>query len=55
MKYEDRKVNTSIAVSRNLLVELRELKEKRGISISWLISTLLNNYFKSLRGRKDEQ
>ena len=55
MKPEEKKVNTSVAVSPNVLEQLREYRKNSGVSISWLINTLLNNFFKNMRGKKDGQ
>ena len=50
----DKKVNTSISVRPSTLKQLREHKKKHGVSISWLVDTLLNNYLESWREMKDE-
>jgi len=55
MKSESKKVNTSIAVSPNILEQLREYKKKNGVSISWLINTLLNNFLETMRGKRNGQ
>lgn len=51
----DKKVNTSISVRPSTLKQLREHKKKHGVSISWLVDTLLNNYLESWREMKDEE
>ncbi len=51
----NKKVNTSISVRPSTLKQLREHKKKHGVSISWLVDTLLNNYLESWREMKDEE
>ena len=51
----DKKVNTSISVRPSTLKQLREHKKKHGVSISWLVDTLLNNYLESWREMNDEE
>lgn len=50
MNPQGKKVNTSVAVNPSILEQLREYKKKNGISISWLIGMLLNNFFGNLEG-----
>ena len=45
----DKKVNTSISVRPSTLKQLREHKKKHGVSVSWLVDTLLHNYLDSWR------
>ncbi len=51
----DKKVNTSISVRPSTLKQLKEHKKKHGVSISWLVDTLLNNYLESWREMRDEE
>ena len=45
MKATSKKMITSFSVSPEMQKRLKELKRENGISISWLINTLLNEYF----------
>ena len=53
MNPQGKKVNTSVAMNPSILEQLREYKEKNGISISWLIGMLLNNFFGNLGGENN--
>ena len=45
----EKKVNTSICVRESTLEALREHRKKHGVSVSWLVDTLLHNYLDSWR------
>lgn len=43
----EKKVNTSISVRKSTLEQLRQHRKKHGVSVSWLVDTLLHNYLDS--------
>lgn len=45
----EKKINTSISVRESTLEALREHRKKHGVSVSWLVDTLLHNYLDSWR------
>ena len=51
MKAENNRVVTSFAVSPKMLVQLQEYKRENGVSISWLINSLLKEYFAKAGGK----
>lgn len=55
MTTEQKKVITSFTTTEKMLNRLQELKETSGISISWLINSLLNNHLIKIRGEGNEQ
>lgn len=55
MKTEQKKVITSFTTTEKMLNRLQELKETSGISISWLINSLLNNHLMKIRGEESER
>lgn len=51
----EKKVNTSISVRESTLQQLREHRKKHGVSVSWLVDTLLHNYLDSWKELKYEE
>lgn len=51
----EKKVNISISIRKTLLKQLKEYKKQHGVSISWLINTLLCNYLNSRSELKYEE
>lgn len=51
----EKKVNTSISVRESTLNQLREHKKKHGVSVSWLVDTLISNYLDSWKDLKYEE
>jgi len=51
----EKKVNTSISVRESTLKQLREHRKKHGVSVSWLVDTLLHNYLDSWKDLKYEE
>lgn len=45
MKATSKKMITSFTVTPTMYRQLKEYREKYGISISWLINSLLKDYF----------
>lgn len=43
----EKKVNTSVSVRPSTLEKLKDHRKKHGVSISWLVDTLLSNYLDS--------
>ena len=55
MTTEQKKVITSFTTTEKMLNRLQELKETSGISISWLINSLLSNHLMKIGGEGNEQ
>lgn len=51
----EKKVNTSISVRESTLEQLREHRKKHGVSVSWLVDTLLHNYLDSWKELKYDE
>ncbi len=51
----EKKVNTSISVRESTLQQLREHRKKHGVSVSWLVDTLLHNYLDSWKELRYEE
>ena len=54
-RYSDKKTNMSVTVRNSTLTQLREHKKQHGITISWLVDTLLDNYLNSWSELKYEE
>ena len=53
MESKNKKIIASFAVTPNILQQLREQKERNGTSISWLINSLLKEYFTNVGGKRN--
>ena len=53
MKAETNRIVTSFAVSPKMLETLQEYKRESGISTSWLINSLLKEYFSNVGGKRN--
>lgn len=51
----EKKVNTSISLRESTLEQLREHRKKHGVSVSWLVDTLLHNYLDSWKELKYDE
>ena len=51
----EKKVNTSISIKESTLEKLREHRKKHGVSVSWLVDTLLHNYLDSWKELKYDE
>lgn len=51
----EKKVNTSISVRESTLEALREHHKRHGVSVSWLVDTLLHNYLDSWKDLQYEE
>lgn len=51
----EKKVNTSISVRESTLEQLRQHRKKHGVSVSWLVDTLLHNYLDSWKELRYEE
>ena len=53
----EKKVVTSLSLKQSTLQQLRDHRKKHGVSISWLVDSLLSNYldsWKELRYEEDD-
>ena len=53
----DKKVITSLSLKESTLQQLRDHRKKHGVSVSWLVDSLLSNYlnsWKELRYEEDD-
>ena len=53
----DKKVVTSLSLKQSTLQQLRDHRKKHGVSVSWLVDSLLSNYlnsWKELRYEEDD-
>ena len=53
----DKKVITSLSLKQSTLQQLRDHRKKHGVSVSWLVDSLLSNYlnsWKELRYEEDD-
>lgn len=53
MKVTSKKMITSFTVTPTMYQQLKEYREKYGISISWLINSLLKDYFDKVGGNNN--
>ena len=51
----EKKVNTSISIRESTLEQLRQHRKKHGVSVSWLVDTLLHNYLDSWKELRYEE
>lgn len=53
----EKKVVTSLSLRESTLQQLRDHRKKHGVSVSWLVDSLLSNYldsWKELRYEEDD-
>lgn len=53
----EKKVVTSLSLKESTLQQLRDHRKKHGVSVSWLVDSLLSNYldsWKELRCEEDD-
>lgn len=53
----EKKVVTSLSLKQSTLQQLRDHRKKHGVSVSWLVDSLLSNYldsWKELRYEEDD-
>lgn len=53
----EKKVVTSLSLKESTLQQLRDHRKKHGVSVSWLVDSLLSNYldsWKELRYEEDD-
>ena len=53
----EKKVVTSLSLKESTLQQLRDHRKKHGVSVSWLVNSLLSNYldsWKELRYEEDD-
>lgn len=53
METKNNRVISSFSLSPQLQEQLREYRKENGVSVSWLINTILNEYFEKLRGERN--
>ena len=51
----EKKVVTSLSLRESTLQQLREHRKKHGVSVSWLVDSLLSNYLDSWRELRYEE
>ena len=53
----EKKIVTSLSLKQSTLQQLRDHRKKHGVSVSWLVDSLLSNYlnsWKELRYEEDD-
>ena len=51
----EKKVVTSLSLRESTLQQLRDHRKKHGVSVSWLVDSLLSNYLDSWRELRYEE
>lgn len=51
----EKKVVTSLSLKQSTLQQLRDHRKKHGVSVSWLVDSLLSNYLDSWRELRYEE
>lgn len=51
----EKKVVTSLSLKQSTLQQLRDHRKKHGVSVSWLVDSLLSNYLNSWRELRYEE